>query len=126
MGLSVPSDGRRHKSPGLQGPIDDVLLEPFLVVTPSRTCAHPQVDRWMRFELEHFRQRWRRLFRGEVREKRDVDVTPDDLAAYHIIVWGDPTANLSVGANRRRPAAQLEFGTLNDSQPYLRGGGTCR
>ena len=66
-----------RKEPGLQGPIDDVWLEPFLVVTPSRPSAHPQVERWVQFELSHFKDRWRRLFRGQVREKRDTEVTPD-------------------------------------------------
>jgi dienelactone hydrolase len=82
------------KRPGLQGPIDDVLLEPFLVVTPSGKSAHPQIDRWVDFELDHFLERWRAVYRGEARVKLDKDVTDEDLAKYHVILWGDPSSNL--------------------------------
>ena len=81
---------KRH---GLQGPIDDVFLEPFLVVTPSDTSTHPDVESWVQFELQHFLERWRRLFRGEARVKKDVDVTADDMSRYHLILWGDPSSN---------------------------------
>ncbi|MCA9262968.1 MAG: prolyl oligopeptidase family serine peptidase, partial [Planctomycetales bacterium] len=88
-----PPAGTLRKVPGLQGPLDDVWLEPFLVVMPSGTCAHRSVTRWVDFELEHLQDRWRRLFRGEPRVKRDVEVTAEDLQTYHIIVWGDPSSN---------------------------------
>ena len=81
---------KRH---GLQGPIDDVLYEPFLIVRPSGACADEDVDAWVRAEMAHFDDRWRRLFRGEVRHKLDREVTSDDLETYHLIVWGDATAN---------------------------------
>jgi len=90
---AYPVDGSLHKVPGLTGPIDDVVMEPFLIVTPSGTSQHPMVERWVQFELNHFRDRWRRLFRGEVREKRDTEVTAEDARKYHLIVFGDPTSN---------------------------------
>ncbi len=31
--------------------------------------------------------------RGETRVKRDVDVTAEDMAKYHIVVWGDVESN---------------------------------
>ncbi len=86
------SGERLRKRPGLQGPIDDVLLEPFLVVTPSGNST-PEIDRWVAFELEHFRRRWKNVYRGELREARDVDLQPDEIARYHLICWGDPTSN---------------------------------
>ena len=82
-----------RKSPGLQGPIDDVLMEPFLVVTPTGRCANPKVQKWVDAELAHFLDRWRMLFRGEARVKTDAEVTDADLKRYHVISWGDPTAN---------------------------------
>lgn len=82
-----------RKSPGLQGPIDDVFFEPFLVVTPSKQAAHPQVEHWVAAELAHFQDRWKRLFRGEVRIKPDDQVTAKDLEQYHIVAWGDPQSN---------------------------------
>lgn len=85
-------DGLR-KTHGLQGPIDDVFFEPFLVVTPSGKSANPAVQRWVDFELAHFKDRWRRIFRGEFRVKEDDAVTPEDMKKYHLIVWGDPASN---------------------------------
>ncbi|MEO2036221.1 MAG: prolyl oligopeptidase family serine peptidase [Planctomycetaceae bacterium] len=82
-----------HKIHGLQGPIDDAFLDPFLVVTPGDTSSHPDVESWVQFELHHFLERWRRLFRGDVRVKKDVDVTADDMSRYHLILWGDPSSN---------------------------------
>lgn len=90
------SDGRPAgllKVHGLQGPIDDAFLDPFLVVTPSGTAKHPDVEAWVRFELEHFVERWRRLFRGDVRVKQDHEVTADDMSRYHLILWGDPASS---------------------------------
>ncbi len=100
--------GRVHKSPGLQGPIDDVWFEPFLVVRPSGNCAHPRIDRWVQFELDHFLLRWRELFRGEARVKLDHQVTDEDIRKYHLIVWGDVCANaLLKRALVKRDAAAL-------------------
>ncbi len=82
-----------RKQPGLQGPIDDVLFEPFLVVVPSGQAQHPQVQAWVEAEQRHFIDRWRAVFRGDPRIKTDRDVTAEDLEKYHVIVWGDPTSN---------------------------------
>lgn len=82
-----------RKRPGLQGPIDDVLLEPFLVVLPSAKAEHAAIEAWVQFESQHFIDRWRALFRGEPRVKLDREVTAEDLKNYHVIVWGDPASN---------------------------------
>ena len=84
---------RLAKTPGLQGPIDDVFLEPFLVVAPSGKSKHEQIDAWVAAELAHFQDRWRRLFRGDVRIKKDYEVTDRDLRDYHLILWGDRSSN---------------------------------
>lgn len=81
------------KLPGVQGPIDDAFLDPFLVVLPSKACKHEAVERWVKFEQEHFLSRWRGVFRGTPRVKRDVDVTDDDIQKYHLVLWGDAEAN---------------------------------
>ncbi len=81
-----------RKRPGLQGPIDDVLMAPFLVVLPSGKST-PAVERWVQFELDHFRRRWKNVYRGELRRSRDVDLTPRNIEQYHLIAWGDPQSN---------------------------------
>jgi len=81
------------KRPGLQGPIDDAFMEPFLVVTPSGKSSDARVQRWVDFELKHFLDRWRGLYRGEARVKVDTLVTEEDIAKYHLILWGTPESN---------------------------------
>ncbi len=91
-----------RKVPELQGPIDDAFVEPFLVVLPTgKTSAAKQ--RWIDFELAHFQARWRDVYRGDLRIKRDVEVTDDDLTRYHVVAWGDADSNAII----RRAAAGL-------------------
>ncbi len=92
-----PSSKQLRKLPGLQGPIDDVLMAPFLVVTPTGKAANPQIEQWVQFEMRHFLDRWRDLFRGEARVKRDTDVTDDDVRNYHLVLWGDRQSNKLIG-----------------------------
>jgi hypothetical protein len=92
--VSAGADGPRlAKVPGLQGPIDDAFLTPFVVVRPTIASKDPIFESWVTSEREHFKERWRTLFRGEVREVRDVDVTDEMMARNNLILWGDPASN---------------------------------
>jgi dienelactone hydrolase len=88
-----PADNALRKVHGLQGPIDDAFLRPFLVVMPSGQAASAKVQRWVQFEMEHFLDRWRRLFRGEPRTRLDTAVDDSDMRRYNLIVWGDLASN---------------------------------
>jgi len=90
---SAKSADKLHKIPGLQGPIDDVLLSPFLVVLPSGKAANEKVQRWIDFESKHLADRWQALFRGKLRTKLDKDVTDEDIEKYNLICWGTPETN---------------------------------
>ncbi|MEZ6074948.1 MAG: alpha/beta hydrolase-fold protein [Pirellulaceae bacterium] len=79
-----------RKHPGLSGPIDDAFIDPFLVVLPTGQSGSAQVAQWVECESVHFADRWKSLFRGRLRVKRDVDVTEQDMADYHLLLWGDP------------------------------------
>jgi hypothetical protein len=79
--------------PYLSGPIDDTFLEPFLVVIPSDKSSHPAEQEWIDFELNHFRTRWKALMRGDLRMKKDADVTAEDVRQYNMIAWGTPESN---------------------------------
>jgi predicted esterase len=82
-----------HKRPGSQGPIDDAFVAPFLVVEPSGRSSDPRFQRWVDFESNHFHDRWPIIMRGNLRIKKDRDVTEADLAKYNLILWGDATSN---------------------------------
>lgn len=86
-----PADLR--KSPGLQGPIDDVFMSRFLVVLPSKPCADAAVDTWVKNESAHQRTRWSALMRGEMLVKQDSEVTAEDIASCNLVLWGDAAAN---------------------------------
>jgi hypothetical protein len=95
------------KGHGLQGPIDDVLLGPFLVVTPSGKSKSPMVQQWVEFELDHLVRRWRTLYRGELRMKKDTEVTSEDVGRYHLVLFGDFDSNAVI--RRVLPGLPLEW-----------------
>lgn len=84
---------RRAKQPGLQGPIDDVFMAPFLVVTPTGRSRSAAVQAWTDAALARFLEDWRGQFRGDAPCVRDVDVTEDQLRRFHVVAWGDPDSN---------------------------------
>jgi pimeloyl-ACP methyl ester carboxylesterase len=81
------------KRPGLTGPIDDALYEPFLVVVPTGRASHEKVQQWVDFEIAHFADRWSSVYRGALRMKKDTQVTAEDMKNHHLICFGDPAGN---------------------------------
>jgi hypothetical protein len=73
-----------RKRAGLQGPIDDAFQEPFLCVPPV-SGGDPVLAR--------FREEFACHLYGDVREKPASAVTPADLAAYHLVLFGNPETN---------------------------------
>jgi len=82
-----------HKRPGQQGPIDDCFNGAFLVVEPTGTSSNEKFQLWSAFEAAHFRERWAGAIRGDLRVKKDTEVTDDDLKKYNLLLWGDATSN---------------------------------
>ena len=90
-GTSVPAALR--KRPGQQGPIDDAFVDSFLVVRPTGAPLNAALGQWTDLELARATNEWRAQFRGDVRLKDDIAVTDADLAAHHLVLWGDPASN---------------------------------
>ncbi len=82
-----------RKKHGLQGPIDDAMMDSFIFVKPSRSCRSAAVDNWVRSELEHAVTHWRRQMRGDAIVKLDTEITDRDIAASNLVLWGDSQAN---------------------------------
>ena len=82
-----------RKKPGLQGPIDDAFMGPFMIVRPSGAALNDKVGQWAKRECDEAIEQWRRQFRGEPRVKLDIEVTKEDIAEYNLIVFGDPSSN---------------------------------
>jgi hypothetical protein len=82
-----------HKTHALQGPIDDAFLDPFLLVRPTGTAWNDAVNQQALRSLARFEKLWARYFRGHPFIKDDKEVTPGDLAKYHVVLFGDPGSN---------------------------------
>jgi len=94
IGLDEQDMGLR-KGRGFQGPIDDAYMSRFTVITPTKKSSNVAFQKWCDFELEHFRNRWRALMRGELLVQRDVDAE-NDLPGGNLILWGDAESNLVI------------------------------
>jgi enterochelin esterase-like enzyme len=84
---------RPQKLNGMQGPIDDAFAHPFLCVIGSTKPWNADAATYSTGCLERFRQEWTKFYRGELPIKRDVDVTPEDIASRNLILFGDPASN---------------------------------
>lgn len=81
------------KQPGLQGPIDDAFSAPFLCVRGTGKPWNPQVQEWAEATLRRFEYEWARYMRGDLPVKNDTELTTDDIADKHLILFGDPGSN---------------------------------
>jgi hypothetical protein len=86
-----------QKIHGLQGPIDDAFMEPFLCVRPNGT-ASPQLD--------SFANDFSKWLRGDVRSKTVSQVTPADERDFNIVAFGTPSNNALVARLVRRGPIQ--------------------
>lgn len=82
-----------RKMPGLSGPINDALMDPFVFVRPTGQPLNAKVGLWATAELAHATKMWRDIFRGELIVKDDTAITDDDLANKNVILWGDASSN---------------------------------
>jgi hypothetical protein len=92
--VASPASARGlRKRHGLQGPIDDAFMDSFIMVRPTGQPWHPAVGAWVSAELAHATSEWRAQFRGDARVKEDIEVTDAEIAASHLVLWGDPQSN---------------------------------
>lgn len=94
---SLERPGPIRKRPGLQGPIDDAFLDRFIMVRPTATPLHERTGDWVQARLADALVQWRAKFRGDAIVKDDVDVTAEEMATSHLILWGDPQSNRLIG-----------------------------
>lgn len=89
---ALPANGLRKRH-GLQGPIDDALMDSFVFVRPTAKSSHEAVEKWVQSEMSHAIVHWRQQFRGHARVVDDTAVTDEHIANSNLILWGDPTSN---------------------------------
>ncbi len=88
-------DKERHpyKGPDLTGPIDDAFAGGFLCVHGTGKPWHDATQKYADDNLRRFQAEWAKYFRGDLPVKDDTDVTPEDVAGRHLILFGDPASN---------------------------------
>jgi hypothetical protein len=86
-------DKALRKRHGLQGPIDDAFLEPFLVVRPTGAPWNAAANDQALRILARFDRQYTLAYRGHIRIKDDKDVSASDFAKYHVVLFGDPGSN---------------------------------
>ena len=82
-----------RKKHGMQGPIDDAFLEPFLIVRPTGTPWNAAANEQALRILQRFDRQYTLAYRGHIRIKDDKDVTAGDFTQYHVVLFGDPGSN---------------------------------
>lgn len=85
----LPSTEGLRKKWGLSGPMNDIFREPFMVVYGA--SGNPQATEINRREggklLHWFRERYNATYPL----KADTEVTPEDIANYHLVLYGTPS-----------------------------------
>ena len=89
----LASDKTLRKKPGIQGPINDFLMDSFLVVRPTGQPNNALANDYAKASLESFAKSYAKWMRADVRIKDDRAVTREDVAAHHLILFGDPASN---------------------------------
>jgi hypothetical protein len=82
-----------QKRPGLQGPIDDAFMDSFIMVRSTGKPLNAAAGEWINDEFVHATNEWRNQFRGDAIVKADTEITDEDIANNHLVVWGDAESN---------------------------------
>jgi dienelactone hydrolase len=80
-----------NKHHGLQGPVDDAFVDPFLCVRP--TGSGSKATEYGLSVLDAFQKDFSKWLRGDIQVKDDRAVTASDIAGYNLILFGDPWSN---------------------------------
>jgi hypothetical protein len=82
-----------HKTHGLQGPIDDAFLDPFLLVRPTGTPWNEAVNQQALRVLARFDRLHAKMLRAHPRMVDDKDITDADFGRFNVVLFGDPGSN---------------------------------
>ena len=116
--VAGPKLKARHKRSGLSGPISDAFRDRFMYVygtsgspkatEANETRARAAAGSWGRFPAAPWQAP-----KATLPVKADREVTREDIAGYHLILFGDAASNrLIASANTRLPVHFAEEGVV--------------
>ncbi|MFQ6096694.1 MAG: prolyl oligopeptidase family serine peptidase [Armatimonadota bacterium] len=88
----APAEPGLVKRAGLEGPVEDAFLSPFLVVYGT-TARDALTRRVIRDEAEEIVRRWKAWYVDPCRIRADVSVEQEDVEQFNLILVGDQDAN---------------------------------
>ncbi|MEZ6064232.1 MAG: prolyl oligopeptidase family serine peptidase [Planctomycetaceae bacterium] len=91
--LAFEENEPRRKRHGLQGPIDDAFMQPFLCVRGTGEPWSPALDAYAQWSLARFEAEFDKWMRGKVPVIDDDDLTEEQVAGYNLVLIGDPGSN---------------------------------
>jgi hypothetical protein len=97
------------KHPGLQGPIDDAFMEPFLFVEGNNNYGNDALRNWVSHRYYWALEGWRRTFRGDAPRTDIRYLTDEQRRTNNLILWGDPESNTEI--KRILPKLPLRWNT---------------
>jgi hypothetical protein len=68
-------------------------MDSFLCVRGTGKPWHEATGKHVAAILERFQREWARYYRGLLPVKNDTDITDDDIAGRHLVLFGDPSSN---------------------------------
>lgn len=86
-------NGDRRKRHGLQGPIDDAFMDAFLCVKPTGSAWNGEHAAYAEWSLERFEREYDKWLRAKLPIVNDTQLTPEQMAENHLVLFGDPGSN---------------------------------
>ncbi|MEZ6136704.1 MAG: prolyl oligopeptidase family serine peptidase [Pirellulaceae bacterium] len=108
--LADDSDTGLRKKPGLQGPIDDAFMSPFVFVPPDN-LGDSNSKYWPSVEYLHATEEWKRHFRGDIVQLNSASISEEVIRKHNLILFGTPDTNSFIA----RIAASLPIMWTEDS-----------
>ncbi len=68
-------------------------MDSFIFVLPSGQSDDPAVQAWVEAESAHAMLHWRKHFRGDVTAVLDSELTDQQVADSHLVLFGDAKSN---------------------------------
>ena len=117
-----PFAGSLQKWTGHQGPIDDAFMDSFVMVAPTGKAFNEKTGDWVKGEMAHAIEHWRRTYRGEARVVNDDQVSDDVIKNSNLVLWGDPSSNKMIAKILDRlPIKWDEKGIVMGGETYASG-----